>query len=202
MASLQTSLQTLIRTPMLDASGLITREWTLFMQQLIKSLNVTDDLQAQVGYILDSTSSGINAFRSLAYQNSAGTSLPNNVFTPLSFDTNAFDVGGIHSTSVNPTRFTAPVGGLYLVQGTFQAVSGAAGIAAIDLQLNGSTTLLPHIVINIVPLNANGATPFCSTIVQLAANDYLEFFGKQTSGGTLVTITTVTWASMTLLYQP
>jgi hypothetical protein len=200
MASLQTSLQTLIRTPMLDANGLITREWTLFMQQLIQSLNVTDDLQAQVGYILDPAV--LPAFRSLAYQNSAGTSLPNTILTALSFDTNAFDVGGIHSTSVNPTRFTAPVGGLYLIQGVFQVASGAAGLALIEVTKNGVTPNLPHVVQDIVPLNATGAFPFCSTTIQLAANDYVEFIAQQNSGGALVTSTGLTWASMTLLYQP
>jgi hypothetical protein len=44
---LQQNIQTLIRTPMVDSQGLITREWTVFIQAIIQVLAVAQDLQIQ-----------------------------------------------------------------------------------------------------------------------------------------------------------
>ena len=44
-------------------------------------------------------------------------SIPVGVTTSLSFDTEWWDTAGLHSVSVNPTRFTAPVTGRYQIQG-------------------------------------------------------------------------------------
>jgi hypothetical protein len=197
MASLQTSLQTLIRTPMLDASGLITREWTLFMQQLIKSLNVTDDLQAQIGYILDPA--GLPVVHSLAYQTSA-QNITINTPTMLTFDTNAYDVGAVHSTSVNPTRFTAPVAGTYLVQGQWQLGSNGNGALQMQVYKNGAAPT-PLILTQDFQNNSIFFAQQIVGVIQLAVNDYIEF---RASEGVATTTTTASgvWGSLTLLSQP
>jgi hypothetical protein len=195
MASLQTSLQTLIRTPMLDASGLITREWTLFMQQLIKSLNVTDDLQAQVGYILDPAA--IPAFRSFAYQGTANQALTNGAFTNLTFDTNFFDVGGIHSTTVNPTRFTVPLAGIWLAASQLQTASNAAGKMLLGVNVNGNA-IIPAVQSSVNQVAGSQLSVQVSGLLKLNVGDYVEYSELETLANT-TTLINGTWGSLIFL---
>jgi len=47
--------------------------------------------------------------------NSSNISIPDNTNTTLTFNTETFDNGGFHSTSVNTERLTIPVDGVYLI---------------------------------------------------------------------------------------
>jgi hypothetical protein len=141
-----------------------------------------------------------NQTRALAYQFNAGTTLPNNVFTVLTFDTNVFNRGNLHSTTVNPSRFTVTVAGCYFANASVQAPSNV-GQLSIQVFKNGAANL-PHTVQPYIVNNANGACVECPTILELVAGDYVEFKGFQNSGGAIVTSTNITWGSLILLSTP
>lgn len=120
---------------------------------------------------------------SLAYQAGSAQSIPNNSYTAISFDTNAYDVGSVHSTSVNPTRFTAPSTGLYILSCSIQIFPNATGQRVLLWKKNGATDL----AYSIAPATASsGGNILPNTVVQqLTAGDYVEIFVYQDSGGAL-----------------
>jgi hypothetical protein len=74
--------------------------------------------------------------------NTANQNIPSSTVTALSFDSEQFDTAGLHSTSTNPDRLTAPVDGIYQVNGWIQLAFGGtidgASLSAIILASNGS----------------------------------------------------------------
>lgn len=64
--------------------------------------------------------------------------------TPVAFNTNVLDNTGIHSTTVNPSRFTAPVTGWYLVASNLRWTPHGTGVRIASLvcagTVNGSET--------------------------------------------------------------
>lgn len=120
---------------------------------------------------------------SVAYASGA-QSVPNVTLTALSFDTNTVDVGGVHSTSVNPTRFTVPTAGagVYVVSGGVYTTSAGGTIRQIRAVKNGSV---------IVAVQSVAAFANCivsvAALASLADADYIEFFAYQDTGGSINT---------------
>lgn len=137
--------------------------------------------------------------RSLAYK-SAVQSIADSTHVALTFDTNVADVGGIHSTSVNPTRFTAVATGWHIAQAQIGFAGSAAGtIRQVGISVNGSF---------VVPVPIARNTPMAvgfQSIVQVAATlsltagDYVEFKAFQDSGGALNTYSDGTFGSLTFV---
>lgn len=75
-------------------------------------------------------------FSTVAQQLAAGS------FTTITFDSEQFDVGGLHSTGTNPSRITVPAGssGLYLVGASMLLSTGGAGDQAFLRVVKNSTT--------------------------------------------------------------
>lgn len=100
----------------------------------------------------------------------------------VTFDSERYDSGGLHSTSVNTSRLTAPITGLYSVGACVRFASNATGYRYIYLRLNGTTVLGADIrpaassVATVVPLMVD---------YQLTAGDYVEVVANQLSGGAL-----------------
>jgi hypothetical protein len=124
----------------------------------------------------------LGRFRARVY-NTASISLANGAGTALTFDTERFDVGGFHSTSVNTGRLTIPVAGTYLVGANVQYAANATGVRQGYIRLNGTTVL----VANLVPAVTGGVVTeqVLVTMYNFAANDYVELVAFQNSGGAL-----------------
>lgn len=129
-------------------------------------------------------------FRSSATDASAQT-IANNTLTALTFTTNTTDVGSIHSTSTNTSRFTVPASnvggdGWYLASAQVEFASNTTGIRLIDVYKNGTTRLAYH---DNLPCTGGNATALQVTWQgALAAGDYIEFRVFQDSGGNLNTV--------------
>lgn len=124
--------------------------------------------------------------RCLAFNNTT-QSLTNATDTALTFNTESYNVGALHSTGTNPTRFTVPTGGdgLYFIKGTY-VPAAASGDARAFLRKNGTTALEGTAQRGV--LNASFQVTFqCATLVVLAATDYVELIAYQSSGGALNT---------------
>lgn len=116
--------------------------------------------------------------------NSAVQSIPNNTPTALTFDSEVFDHGGIHSTTTNASRITIPTGGAgvwaFVAQATFAA--NATGIRYVQLVAGGLLTLAA------TQINAGAAVVLslnASVITTCVDGDFFEVFVLQNSGGAL-----------------
>lgn len=115
--------------------------------------------------------------------NSAAITLTSGVGAVLTFDSERFDTGNLHSTVSNTSRLTAPITGLYLIGASVEFAANATGIRQFTLRLNGTTIIG---VIDQVLSSAGGVTWLTTdTIYRLVAGDYVEVVAAQNSGGNL-----------------
>ncbi len=113
-------------------------------------------------------------------------SIPNNTFTIVTFEGSGegrFDTDGLHSDSPNPSRitFTAATAGKWLITGLLM-LPDSTSERHVTLLKSGTNIAAAgtHIASGI-----NQGT-CVTTIINLAAGDYIEMSAFQTSGGTLM----------------
>lgn len=122
------------------------------------------------------------------YQTAAGTFTTSGTFYAVGFDTEAYDTDSMHSTSSNTSRLTATTSGLYTVLAQIAFASNATGIRSVDVRKNAAGN--PASGTLLLSERATAVSGVVTTVpvafdVQLAAGDYIELFGAQTSGGSL-----------------
>lgn len=100
------------------------------------------------------------------------------------FDTEAFDTASYHSTSSNTSRITVPVAGKYQFNANVAFASNNTGLRFTWFGKNGVTTGRYGAVSSAA---TQGDVTFhnISYTFNLAANDYIEVFVFQSSGGAL-----------------
>jgi hypothetical protein len=118
---------------------------------------------------------------------STSQSINNNTHTACIFDTVMFDTGVVGPTTDpffvigQPTRLTAPVPGLYQINGFVDWNSSLGNVAAVYIRINSGKILA---VTQFAPDGAATATwQAVSTQYELVANDYVELIVHQLSGG-------------------
>lgn len=122
--------------------------------------------------------------RSRAY-NSGGQSINSSTWTKLTFDTNVYDYGPVHSTTTNPTRFTAQALGEYQIGVVVTFASNATNNRYVRAIKNNTTVLG---AVNNGAVSGDASQLNLSLQVTLAKNDYIEFEAFQNSGGALNTV--------------
>ena len=126
--------------------------------------------------------------------NSAAQTISNNTWTAMSFDSENYDVGDMHDPESNPSRITVPYDGYYFVYAKVGFAVGTANTArGIRIYVNGSNknTFMGH--------TANNTDTYSCTIsmlLNLSANDYVEEYVYQKSGGDLKTGSSPTSTSL------
>jgi hypothetical protein len=112
--------------------------------------------------------------------NSANIAIPSGVWTPLTFNTENYDVFGMHSIAANTSRITATIPGKYLVTAgaTWAANVAHASGAGIRLYLNGATIFKEFYSYNIDirSMDISGAVYMSSD------TDYVEVYVMQNTG--------------------
>lgn len=115
---------------------------------------------------------------------SSAQSITTGTNTAITFDSERFDNGGMHSTSVNTSRITIPTGGggIYLIGGAISWAANATGVRYVSVYLNGTT----HLGISEdTSVTATDHYMTVSTLYALSAGDYVELVVQQSSGGNL-----------------
>lgn len=144
----------------------------------------TSQVSALMQWLVGGGSNGLPMF--FGYQATA-QSMPNNVWTAISFDTEIIDTDGGHSTSTNTSRYTCQVAGYYLVTGCTTFVSNSTDYRGSAIYKNGVQVVGgANVQIN----NAGARTCVvvqAPIIIPLAVGDYIEMFGNQVSGAPLNT---------------
>lgn len=101
--------------------------------------------------------------------------------TALTFDTEKEDDKGLHSVSVNTSRITFIVPGVYQSTATVRFAANATGSRDIFLLKNGTSRISEIFVLGSI----NGNVVNLAGIDRFAAGDYLEVAVYQDSGGAL-----------------
>lgn len=135
--------------------------------------------------------------RCSAYQGTTATTLgTSGTVYPIGLDAELFDVvqsgdTPMHDTATNNSRIVARTAGKYRIGGQIAYVSNATGIRALNIRLNAagnpaSGTLIYSMQVQTLSSGTAvvAGEPF---LYPLAAGDYIEMFGQQTSGGSLAT---------------
>lgn len=146
-----------------------------------------DDVRDAVDFLLDVP-------RCAAYGGTATTLTTTATWYVIALDSEVFDTpDAMHSTSTNNSRVYAQTAGTYDVKYMTSFVANATGYRQVDVEKNaagtaGGGTALGHnrLFTTHASVTARvGGSFLCS----LAAGDYIEMFGYQTSGGSLATVT-------------
>lgn len=123
------------------------------------------------------------------FQSVAQNVLTSGSATPITFDGSLIDTYNGHSISVNNTRYTFQVAGIYLCAGSSAWVPNATGVRTSSFRLNGTTALIGSQITTqaITTGGVNTNVPATTVVTQANVGDYIELLGTQTSGGALST---------------
>lgn len=123
----------------------------------------------------------------VGYQASA-QSTTTGTWTALTIDTEVLDSDGGHSTTVNPSRYTATVAGLYLVVGSASFTANATGYRRCRITKNGSNVRGGASGYDVNTANVAGGVAIAFVSMN-GSTDYVEVMGAQASGSTINTST-------------
>ena len=113
--------------------------------------------------------------------NSANDSIANNTFEVLTWDQEDFDDSGWHDTVTNNSRVTVDTDGKYEGYANIRFAADATGVRAIKLTVNGTDVAFGRIDID----SAVNHVVTLKIVLDLQANDYIECWAFQNSGGAL-----------------
>jgi hypothetical protein len=115
--------------------------------------------------------------------NSASQTLTTATETSLTWDSEEFDDGGLHSTSSNTDRLTAPVAGTYLIIGNVTFDSGSIiGDRYIKITYNGTANAIAYAYTEPDDAGNNVEGLSASAIFKLAASDDVVLRAAHTQG--------------------
>lgn len=102
----------------------------------------------------------------------------------LSFDTNQVNIDGVHSTTTNSSRLTAPIDGLYEVHGQAKwGIGVSGGFRELEIYLGAFAA---REGVSEIPDTAGiGVVQDVSAFVHLHAGDYVILAARQTSGSAI-----------------
>lgn len=120
--------------------------------------------------------------RSAAYRSST-QSISNAAWVSLAFDSNLYDYGPVHSTSVNNTRFTAPATGEYHVVGQVTFSADSTGQRGIRI-LKNSYVAAGYTFVN-ATAGSHQTYLNVSASIEMTAGDYVEVQVYQNRGSSL-----------------
>lgn len=120
--------------------------------------------------------------------NGSCTALPaapaNGVEVVIPIDTEDVDSEGGHSTTVNTSRYTCQVAGLYMISAHLAFNANATGMRAMDIKINGA--IAPGGRVSSGQPTTSISLALNNVIHQyLNVGDYVEFSGYQYSGAAL-----------------
>ena len=144
------------------------------MERIAELLRRVEDLERPLGW---------SALKACRAYNSSNISISSGSWTDLTFDSERFDTGNMHSVVSNTGRLTAPEHGVYHLSGNVRFDQHNTGARGILIKLNGTTDIA--IEWPIPPNTTWDLSLQLSTVYELEADDYVELYAFQNSGGSL-----------------
>lgn len=150
----------------------------------------TTGVAAKLNQLRDVQNFILNPPKCYAYQGVA-QSIPNASATALTLDSELFDIvmsgdSPGHDNVTANMRLVARTDGKYEIVGAIRWATNATGLREAQIRLNGSTILIKNAQTPAAASSTDCATPPIE--VGLAAGDYIELLGFQSSGGALLTV--------------
>ena len=150
---------------------------------------VTDDISAaRLNTEVRDAENFLLAYPQLAVTNGAVVTHTTGTQTLLAWDTETYDTDVMHDTATNNSRLKAPTAGMYSVEFNITYAANATGVRSVNLRLNSAGSSVGGTSLQIWRVNATSASAATVTGTwrqRMAAADYVELFGLQTSGGNL-----------------
>jgi len=113
--------------------------------------------------------------------NNANIAIPWGAWTALTFNSEWWDNDAMHDPDLNPSRITIRTAGKYLIGGGVQFAINATGNRALDLIVNGVTSIA---MANSIALALASATRLSvNTAWQFSIGDFVELFAYQDEVG-------------------
>ncbi len=109
-------------------------------------------------------------------------SIPNSTPTPLAWNSESEDTHSGHDNDTNPSWYTAPIAGVYMVTVTVPWVQTSGGIREVNLRVDGTTTYA-----GARDLNDQNITfvQDATRLIRMNAGSYVEAVVQQSSGASL-----------------
>lgn len=139
----------------------------------------TTDVWQQLGFFFDPPFCSVTRTAALSHTS-------NGAFQTFGFDTEIQDILNMHDNVTNNSRITVPTAGLYLVTGGVLFSGNATGIRAVGIRKNGGgvTPNVPGRAQQSV-VAAQDQGQYVSTVINLAANDFIEITAFQNAAASL-----------------
>lgn len=115
-------------------------------------------------------------------RHSVNQSLTSGSFTALAFDTEDYDTDTMHSTVTNNSRITFTTAGKYRIVGQAVWDSNANGFRELTIRHNGSLDIA---IERILSPGVLSHAQVVETVYNVAASDYVQLYGRQSSGSAL-----------------
>jgi hypothetical protein len=131
------------------------------------------------------TPSKIGAIPAVRVDSSDLQAVPNNQQAQLTFDTEDYDTGGLHSMTTNPNRLTAPIAGIYEITAFVNWSFNATGFRELDLDTNGATDCQGGQCLRSSADPSNSTVQHIATQMRLGAGGFIALHVVQTSGASL-----------------
>jgi len=114
---------------------------------------------------------------------SADQSIPDSSDETVIWNAKDYDIGGGHNSSVNPSRYTAPINGYYRVEARIHWAPNTSGRRMSWLWLNGSSVVGSRDLR--VPGTAESWPTVSAATLPMTAGQYVEVRVQQNRGGSL-----------------
>jgi hypothetical protein len=130
------------------------------------------------------TTSKFGTIPSARVENTTAVNVPDAGTVTLSFNSEVFDTAGLHSTTTDTSRLTAPVSGTYQITGQGEWNSAANGYRFLIIRRGSDQA---RVGVSLIPVGAAAQYVYqqVTTLARLNAGDYVELRASQTSGGPL-----------------
>lgn len=121
--------------------------------------------------------------------NDANITLTTGVNLALTFNQEVYDTGAMHSISVNTSRLTCVVPGLYAIGGCVRFASNATGYRQIFIRHSVGAAALDSVIVPAVNGQVTDVT--INTQYEMLAGEYVELIAGQNSGGNLDAVSAI-----------
>lgn len=145
---------------------------------------LTADSTAATGLAWTTIASGSTFTGVAVYGTGTTVSAPNNTVVTVTFNSEAIDTNGFHSTTTDTSRLTVPSGkaGYYWIYADLQYAANTANKYNAQISVNGNTIAAQSQ--GSAGGDFNTSVPIF-TVQSLAVGDYVELKARQITGGTV-----------------
>lgn len=166
-------------TPLIDLIAQLDQD-----EEINGAWTFKDTVQFEQPISSSSTISSSAQPRTKAFRDVSNQSIPNNTFTAVNLNSEAYDIGSLHDNVVNPQRFTVPsgAGGSYSFKAQAVFAANNTGYRQAVIRKNGS---LFAVVYDGAPSATADSSIQVAVDDEASVGDYYEFYVFQNSGGAL-----------------